>query len=137
MKKKSKRIPSQKSKSAGARVKNATPAAGPFQPGAIVLVTLNNPREKLWGAILGLNPAGVSLHGIELSSFDEATNMVVSGESLNAGALFFPMHRVERIQLDLPEGTIPSLSQRFTHRTGLTPADALAQAMSASEGAGA
>ena len=137
MTKKSKRIPSQKPESAGSSVKQATPAGGPFHPGAIVLVTLNNPREKLWGAILGLNPAGVSLHGIELSSFDEAINMVVSREPLNAGALFFPMHRVERIQLDLPEGTIPSLSERFTHRTGLTPSEALAQAMAAAGGAGA
>jgi hypothetical protein len=135
MKTKLKRIASRSSKPARPGIANSEPA-GPFQSGAIVLVTLNNPREKLWGAILGLNPAGVSLHGIELSSFDEATSMVVSGEPLNAGALFFPMHRVERIQLDLPEGSIPSLSQRFTHRTGLTPGEALAQAMSAAGGGG-
>jgi hypothetical protein len=133
-----KNIRSQSARSSQRTAKAVAPnaAAGPFQPGAIVLVTLNNPREKLWGAILGLDPAGLSLHGIELSSFEDATNMVVAGESLNAGALFFPMHRVERVQLDLPEGEIPSLSQRFTHRTGLTPADALAKAMSDS-GAGA
>jgi hypothetical protein len=137
MKIKSKRISSQKSKPARLSTEGITAAAGPFHPGAIVLVTLNNPREKLWGAILELNPAGLSLHGLELSSFEEATNMVIAGESLNAGALFFPMHRVERIQLDLPEGSIPSLSQRFTHRTGLTPAEALASAMAAAGGAGA
>jgi hypothetical protein len=109
---------------------------GPFQAGAIVLVTLNNPREKLWGAVLALGPAGVSLQGIELSSFEDATNMVVAGETLSAGSLFFPMHRVERIQLDLPEGEIPSLSERFRHRTGLDPADALAQAASRSTASG-
>ncbi len=135
------RSPSSRQNRRVARSKSANPtgraaktvvpnvAAGPFQPGAIVLVTLNNPREKLWGAILGLDPAGLSLQGLELSSFEDATNMVVAGESLNAGALFFPMHRVERIQLDLPEGSIPSLSQRFTHRTGLTPGEALAKAV--------
>jgi hypothetical protein len=31
------------------------------------------------------------------------------------------MHRVERMELDLPDGNIPSLSQRFTAKTGLDP----------------
>ncbi|HET7208948.1 MAG TPA: hypothetical protein VFI95_20395, partial [Terriglobales bacterium] len=89
-----------------------------FQAGAIVLVTLNNPREKFWGMMLGLDAAGVSLRGIELSSFEDATNAVIAGEPISSVALFFPMHRVERIELDLPEGNIPSMSQRFASRTG-------------------
>jgi hypothetical protein len=97
-----------------------------------VLVTLNNPREKFWGAVVALDPAGISLQGIELSSFEDATNMVVSGDALSAATLFFPMHRVERMELDLPEGSIPSLSQRFTSRTGLQPAEALARAAAGS-----
>lgn len=100
---------------------NSVPAASaPFRGGAIVLVTLNAPREKFWGVLLALDPAGISVQGIELSAFEDATRAVVGGEPLAANALFFPMHRVERIQLDLPEGTIPSLSQRFQSRTGLT-----------------
>jgi hypothetical protein len=35
------------------------------------------------------------------------------------------MHRVERMELDLPDGNIPSLSQRFTAKTGLDPATLL------------
>jgi hypothetical protein len=97
-------------------------ASGPFGRGTIVLATLNNPREKFWGSILGLDPAGLSLRGIELSSFEDCTNMVIAGDSFAAVALFFPMHRVERVELDLPEGDIPSLSQRFATRTGLDPA---------------
>ncbi|HYL14471.1 MAG TPA: hypothetical protein VEV41_15620 [Terriglobales bacterium] len=112
-----------------------TVAAGPFRSGAIVLVTLNNPREKFWGAVLALDPAGLSFQGLELSSFEDATNLVVSGEPFAAATLFFPMHRVERLELDLPEGNIPSLSQRFTNRTGLEPAAALARAAAASGGA--
>jgi hypothetical protein len=109
--------------------------AGPFQPGAIVLVTLNNPREKFWGAVLALTPAGLSFQGLELSLFEDATNMVVAGDPFSAATLFFPMHRVERVELDLPEGNIPSLSQRFTSRTGLKPTEALARAAAASGGA--
>ena len=32
------------------------------------------------------------------------------------------MHRVERIELDLPEGSLPSLAQRFAQKTGQDPA---------------
>jgi hypothetical protein len=41
--------------------------------------------------------------------------------------VFFPMHRAERVELDLPDGSIPSLSQRFTQRTGLNPVNVLAE----------
>ena len=98
----------------------------------MVVATLNNPREKYWGAVLALNPAGVSLHGVELSSFEDATKMVVAGEPLSAAVLFFPMHRLERMELDVPEGGLPSLSQRFVTRTGLKPAQALAASRSTS-----
>ncbi len=75
--------------------------------------------------MLALDQAGISVQGIELSSFEDSTNMVMAGEPLVANVLFFPMHRVERIQLDLPEGAIPSLSQRFQARTGISAAAAL------------
>jgi hypothetical protein len=35
------------------------------------------------------------------------------------------MHRVERMELDLPEGNILSLAQRFAQKTGLDPAPLL------------
>jgi hypothetical protein len=36
------------------------------------------------------------------------------------------MHRIERVERDLPDGSLPSLSQRFFAKTGLQPAAALA-----------
>ncbi len=35
------------------------------------------------------------------------------------------MHRLERMELDLPEGNILSLSQRFAQKTGKDPAPLL------------
>lgn len=102
----------------------------PFRPGAMVLVTLGNPREKLWGAILSLTPQGLSLCGVELASFDDLISLVKDGEPFSPGALFLPMHRVERMELDLPDGGIPSLSQRFTSKTGLDPATVLVRHIS-------
>lgn len=100
--------------------------ANPFQPGTMVVVTLSNPREKLWGTILALRAEGLSLRGIELASFEDLVALVKDGEPFSLGVVFFPMHRLERMELDLPDGNIPSLSQRFTAKTGLDPATMLA-----------
>lgn len=105
--------------------------------GSIVLATLRDPKEKFWGALLALNPAGLSLQGIELSSFEDATTAFIAGEPLNTAVLFFPMHRVERVAMDLPEGNLPSLSQRFQSRTGLEPRQALQASASTVRGSGA
>jgi hypothetical protein len=98
---------------------------GPFLPGALVIATLSNPREKFWGLILALAPEGLSLSGAELASFEDLTVMVKDGEPFTPAVVFFPMHRIERVELDLPDGSLPSLSQRFLSKTGLDPSVAL------------
>lgn len=98
----------------------------PFIPGALVIATLCNPREKFWGMILVLAPEGLSLSGAELASFEDLAVMVRDGEPFTPAVVFFPMHRIERIELDSPDGTLPSLSQRFLAKTGLDPSSALA-----------
>ena len=95
---------------------------GPFQPGTMVIVTLGTPREKFWGAILALTAEGLTLRGIELASFEDFVAMVRDGEPSSPGVVFFPIHRVERMEMDLPNGSIPSLSQRFASKTGVDPA---------------
>ena len=90
-----------------------------------MIVTLCNPREKFWGMILTLATEGLSLSGVELASFEDLTVMVKDGEPFTPAVVFFPMHRIERVELDLPDGSLPSLSQRFLAKTGLEPATAL------------
>jgi hypothetical protein len=102
------------------------PADGnPFCPSAMVVLTLGNPREKFWGAILGLTAQGLSLSGVELASFEDLVSLVKDAEPFSPNAFFFPMHRIERMELDVPDGSIPSLSQRFENRTGKHPLDLL------------
>jgi len=110
------------------RIMENARSSNPFQPGTMVVTTLANPREKFWGAILSLSPEGLSLRGIELPSFEDLVALVRDGEPFTLGVVFFPMHRVERMELDLPDGNIPSLSQRFTAKTGLDPATLLQSA---------
>jgi hypothetical protein len=97
-----------------------------FSRGALVIVTLGNPREKFWGMILALGQAGLSLSGVELASLDDLAMTMREGEPFTPAIVFFPMHRVERVELDLPNGSLPSLSQRFFSTTGMEPAIALA-----------
>jgi hypothetical protein len=88
----------------------------------MVIVTMGNPREKFWGAILGMRAEGIGLCGIELASFEDLVSMVKEGEAFSPSVVFFPMHRVERVELDLPDGNIPSVTQRFSASTGLDAA---------------
>jgi len=94
----------------------------PFHPGAIVVATLGNPREKFWGAVLSLAPEGLSIRGIELASLEDLVSLIREKEPYTLNVIFFPMHRVERIELDQPDGNIPSLAQRFSEKTGLDAA---------------
>ncbi len=110
-------------------------AGGPFVRGYIVVVTLGNPRDKFWGMILALAAEGLSIGGIELASFEDLVAMVKDGEPFTPAVVFFPMHRIERIELDLPDGNLPSLSQRFSAKTGLTPESVLGGSRANGEGA--
>ena len=91
-----------------------------------MIATLSNPREKFWGMILALAAEGLSLSGAELASFEDLTVMVRDGEPFTPAVVFFPMHRIERVELDLPDGNLPSLSQRFLNKTGREPSAVLA-----------
>jgi hypothetical protein len=90
----------------------------PFGSGSVVLVTLNNPREKYWGAVIAVTPAGVALRGVDLNSFDDFIRQLNQGDDVTPHTVFFPMHRVERMELDTRNGGIPALQDRFESKTG-------------------
>jgi hypothetical protein len=84
-----------------------------------VVINLHSPKEKVWGVLIGMNPSGVTVRGIDLNSFDDWSRAVASGEdSLGLSTVFFPIHRVERILLDETVGGIPSYTETFESRTG-------------------
>ncbi len=97
----------------------------PFAVGALVVVTLHSPREKFWGAVLGLGMAGVSVCGVDLNSFEDFTALVREGEA-SPSVVFFPMHRVERIEMDARNGEIPSVAEQFAQKAGREAAAVLA-----------
>lgn len=96
---------------------------------SIVIVSLHSPKEKLWGELLAINPSGVTLRGIDLNSFDHFVRQLSEPETERMGlpTVFFPMGRVERIALDEPSGSIPSMSEIFARKTGRSLAEFLSQ----------
>ena len=93
-----------------------------MEPDSIVVVSLHGPKEKVWGRLLSLNAAGITVQGIDLNAFDDWVRQALDAEpnTVTLSTAFYPMHRVERIALDEPVGEIPSLAQRFSSRVGIS-----------------
>ncbi len=107
-----------------------------FCAGSIVIVSLHTPREKFWGAILELAPAGLSICGVDLNSFEDFAVLVRAGEA-EPSVVFFPMHRVEKVEIDAASGPIPALQERFAEKSGQSAASVLGGAMDPRQAAGA
>lgn len=88
--------------------------------GTLVLVHLVQPKEKYWGVLLALGPAGVTLRGLELDLFDDwarQRRQGVEGE-LGVSTLFVPLHRVEKLFEDSRVGSVASYAERFYEIVG-------------------
>ncbi|MEM7479532.1 MAG: hypothetical protein AAF481_00040 [Acidobacteriota bacterium] len=91
-------------------------------PGDVILAHLVNPTEKLWGVLGELGVAGVTLRGINVSSFDDWVVQAARDDdpSLGLSTMFVPLFRIERIFLDEPVGQVESYCQRFERRVGVS-----------------
>jgi hypothetical protein len=96
---------------------------------SIVIVSLHTPKEKIWGELLAINPSGITVRGIDLNSFDHFIRQLnePDGERMALPTIFFPMNRLERISLDEPSGSIPSMDELFARKIGRSLTDYLAQ----------
>jgi hypothetical protein len=100
-----------------------------MDPHSIVIVSLHTPKEKIWGELLAINTAGITIRGIDLNSFDHFIRQINLPDTERVGmpTLFFPMTRIERIALDEPSGAIPSMDELFTRKVGRNLSEYLAQ----------
>jgi hypothetical protein len=89
-----------------------------FGEGSVVLLTLHSPRQKCIGVLLRLSPAGLELRCIDLESLEDLARQIRAGEAAGASTVFFPMQRVERMELDEACGELPSLAQSFAAQAG-------------------
>lgn len=91
-----------------------------FEKSSLVVINLVNPREKFFGVLSALSPAGVTMRAINLDSFDDWIRQIARDEdlSLDLVTMFVPLFRVERIFLDEPSGAIKSFAERFEDVVG-------------------
>ena len=92
-----------------------------FPSPAFVLATLANPKEKFWGRLVRLDLRGAVLCGIPLDSFEDFARQLLDGEPAVPVIIFFPMHRVQSIELERGDGPVPSLLDRLRQQTGIDP----------------
>ena len=103
-----------------------------FPPNSLVILNLVNPKEKFFGVLTALSPAGVTIRAINLESFDDWIRQIARDDDpdLELITMFVPLFRVERIFLDEPAGSIKSFAQRFEDAVGKTVLDYLGLANS-------
>jgi hypothetical protein len=93
---------------------------------SVVIAYLREPRERFWGVVRSLDVTGLVVEGIDLDSFDDWLRGMTSGEEgLSASTVFFPLPRIEKVLVDAPNGSIPSLAERFERRVGRSLPDYL------------
>jgi hypothetical protein len=101
-----------------------------MEPGSVVILHLQNPTEKFWGVLEQLYEHGITLRGLNLSSFDDWIAQNVAEDeppALGLVTMFVPMIRVERLFLDEQVGAVESYCQRFERRVGRSVYEQLAR----------
>ena len=91
-----------------------------MEAGTLVLVHLVAPKEKYWGVLVSLGPAGMTLRGLELELFEEWARQQRPGvdPELGVATLFVPLHRVEKVFEDTRIGSVASYAERFFEIAG-------------------
>ncbi|MGA2990078.1 MAG: hypothetical protein ABSD88_06345 [Candidatus Korobacteraceae bacterium] len=92
-----------------------------FSSSAFVLATLANPREKFWGRLLEIDVRGAVVCGIPLDSFEDFVRQLRAGEAAVPVVTFFPMHRLQSLEVERSDGALPSLADRLRQQTGADP----------------
>jgi hypothetical protein len=94
---------------------------------SIVVVNLQNPRERFFGRLMEITPPGVTIRGIDLHAFEDWMDHITHREEngVQPTTVFFPLHRIEKIIMDEGIGAIPSLSDTFLTKVGTTVQDHL------------
>jgi hypothetical protein len=90
--------------------------------GSTVVVYLQGPKEKVWGVLVSLTPSGVVLRGVDLETFDDWMRQEARGDETLIGplTLFYPMHRIVRMERDETVGPLTSYADRFAREVGRT-----------------
>jgi hypothetical protein len=97
--------------------------------GTLVLVHLTAPKEKYWGLLQRLEPAGLTMRGLAVELFDDWARQSRGGRETELGLsrMFFPLHRIEKIFEDARVGSVGSYAERFYEIVGRDVHEALGE----------
>lgn len=89
--------------------------------GSIVVVNLQNPKEKFVGKLIAITTAGITLKGVDVNSFNDWMSEFRAQQlphTIYPTTMFLPMHRVISCYLDEDMGEVLSFGSQFKTRTG-------------------
>jgi len=89
-------------------------------PGTPVLLYLQGPKEKFWGVLVQIGVAGIVVRGLDLEVFDDWMRQEARDEERLIGptTVFYPIHRLERMERDETVGPLLSYAERFAGEVG-------------------
>jgi hypothetical protein len=95
-------------------------AALDLRPGDPVVLFLQEPKEKIWGLLVSVGPPGVVVRGLDLNVFDDWMRQEARGGETLIGlvTIFYPIHRLERMERDETVGPLLSYAARFELEVG-------------------
>jgi hypothetical protein len=98
-----------------------------IEENSLVIVHCCNPREKMWGAVVRLDGAGVVVRGLDLESVEDWLHQEKNGSDpmIQPSTVFVPMHRVLRLDLDESTPAVASYGDRFSAACGRDACGAL------------
>jgi len=98
-----------------------------LQPLTPVVLFLRDPREKVWGLLLSLDAAGITVRGLDLLAFEDWLRQQVKREDISISplTLFYPLHRVERVERDESVGPLRGCADRYRAEVGESVVQAL------------
>lgn len=100
-----------------------------METGELVVISCAAPREKFFGVLLALTPAGATLRGVPLEAFEDWLRQVATSGTPMIGpvTLFLPAHRLDRIEVDESAGAVEGYADRFRRVAHSEPRDELLQ----------
>lgn len=90
--------------------------------GTIVMVTLKDPQDRIWGALRDIRPDGITVQGIRIETLDEFVRQTreSAGNPPAVPATFYPLRRLDNFQWDPTDADLAIYASRFREQMGVT-----------------
>ncbi|MDJ0839401.1 MAG: hypothetical protein QNK37_22975 [Acidobacteriota bacterium] len=92
-----------------------------MEPGDFVNLYVIDPIEKIWGRLVRISDAGIVVRGFDVKLIESYRYQFQKEEpEVYPQTTFWPMRRVQKLDLDEAMGDIPSVIESLKRTTGLS-----------------